>query len=146
MADQVLGSIVAVVVLAAVGTVVGVLVSKNNKSSSTGSSDATTSSSTSSSSGTNSSSSSTSSSDPSVFTKDTNLHKAFYGLAYTPEGSLPDTGCNSTLGRPPFQSAVSGYSDSMRQRVLSGMFRCVPLPCVPAATLADSCGPSLCHS
>lgn len=146
MADQVLGSIVAVIVLAAVGTVVGVLVSKNNKSSSTGSSDATTSSSNSSSSSTNSSSSSTSSSDPSVFTKDSNLRKAFYGLAYTPEGSLPDTGCNSTLGRSPFPSAVSGYSDHMRQRVSSGMFRCVPFPCIPAVTLPDGGGPSSCHS
>ncbi|KJA29923.1 glycoside hydrolase family 17 protein [Hypholoma sublateritium FD-334 SS-4] len=89
----VIGSIVAVVVLAAVGTAVGVLVSKSNKSSSTGSSDTTAASSTSNSSSTSSSSSN----DPSVFTKDNNLRKAFYGLAYTPEGSLPDTGCNSTL-------------------------------------------------
>lgn len=103
MAGQVLGSIVAIVVLAAVGTVVGVLVSKNNnKSSSTGSSDTSTSSSTSNSSSTSSSSGN----DPSVFTKDSNLRKAFYGLAYTPEGSLPDTGCNSTLGEPSFFKAL----------------------------------------
>ena len=35
--------------------------------------------------------------DPSVFPKDPNLHQAFYGIAYTPEGSqLPD--CGNSLG------------------------------------------------
>lgn len=38
-----------------------------------------------------------SSSDPSVFVMDSRLHKSFYGIAYTPEGSLPDYGCSSTL-------------------------------------------------
>ena len=36
--------------------------------------------------------------DPSVFQKDPNLHRSLYGLAYTPEGSLPDYGCNIRLG------------------------------------------------
>lgn len=38
------------------------------------------------------------SNDPSDFAKDSRLHKSFYGIAYTPEGSLPDYGCSSTLG------------------------------------------------
>jgi hypothetical protein len=38
------------------------------------------------------------SSDASNFTKDPNLHKAFYGMAYTPEGALTEFGCTNTLG------------------------------------------------
>ena len=37
--------------------------------------------------------------DPSQFTKDSNLHQSFYGIAYTPVGSqLPD--CGNSLGEP----------------------------------------------
>jgi hypothetical protein len=36
--------------------------------------------------------------DPSVFSKDPNFHQAFYGIAYSPEGSqLPN--CGSNLGQ-----------------------------------------------
>ncbi|KAF9478179.1 glycoside hydrolase family 17 protein [Pholiota conissans] len=98
----VIGSLVAIIVLAAIGTAVGVVVSKNHKStntsaasSSSGSSGSNGDSSTTSGGGSNSSS--TSSNDPSKFELDSRLHKAFYGLAYTPEGSLPDYGCSSTL-------------------------------------------------
>jgi len=35
--------------------------------------------------------------DPTKFTKDERFHQAFYGLAYTPEGSLPDYGCAISL-------------------------------------------------
>jgi len=35
--------------------------------------------------------------DPSIFSKDPNLHQAFYGIAYTPDGSqLPN--CGNSLG------------------------------------------------
>ncbi|KAF9528383.1 glycoside hydrolase family 17 protein [Crepidotus variabilis] len=35
--------------------------------------------------------------DASNFKADSRLHKAFYGMAYTPSGALPDYGCTSTL-------------------------------------------------
>ena len=38
--------------------------------------------------------------DPSKFTKDANLHQSFYGIAYTPTGSIvPECG-NSLCGLP----------------------------------------------
>ncbi|KAF8165474.1 glycoside hydrolase family 17 protein [Crassisporium funariophilum] len=92
----VIGSLIALIVLIAIGVTVGVVVSKNSseksgsggKSSSTGGS----------SNGTGTGGGTTSDpNDPSVFTKDPALHKAFYGLAYTPEGSLPDYGCSNSL-------------------------------------------------
>ncbi|KAF6759952.1 glycoside hydrolase family 17 protein [Ephemerocybe angulata] len=78
------GLVVAVVGIAIIGIVIGVVVSKNKNK--------------------NSSSSSSSSSivkqtdpnDPSTFVKDSRLHQSFYGLAYTPADSqLP--GCGNKL-------------------------------------------------
>ncbi|KAH6915034.1 glucan 1,3 beta-glucosidase [Coprinopsis sp. MPI-PUGE-AT-0042] len=91
----VIGSIVGLVVLIAIGVTVGVVVSKNNKSSSSSSS--------SSSSGDTKPGNSTNPgssvdlSDPSNFAKDDRLHKAFYGMAYTPHNALLDFGCANTL-------------------------------------------------
>lgn len=80
----VIGSIVGVIALIAIGVGVGVGVSQSNKSSGAAS---------------GSGSGPTAQTDPndaSTFTPDSNLKKAFYGIAYTPEGSLlPD--CGSTL-------------------------------------------------
>jgi hypothetical protein len=93
ISPKVIGSLVGLIVLIAIGVTVGVVVSKNSSkdkaTSSTGSSN---------SSSTGGGSNATNSNDPSVFTKDERLHRSFYGMAYTPEGSLPDYGCNSTLG------------------------------------------------
>ncbi|KAF8812314.1 glycoside hydrolase family 17 protein [Phlegmacium glaucopus] len=99
----VIGSIVGLLALIGIGVGVGVAVSKHNGvrtsggSSSSSSSSSSSGSSGSSGSGTPGSNSTSSSNDPSVFTKDSRLHKSFYGIAYTPEGSLPDYGCSSTL-------------------------------------------------
>ncbi|KAF8915330.1 glycoside hydrolase family 17 protein [Mucidula mucida] len=81
----VVGSVIAIVGLIAIGVGVGVSVSKNNKNNSSSSS---------SSSGSSSNGpEQTDPNDPSTFVPDSNLHKSFYGLAYTPEGSLlPDCG------------------------------------------------------
>ncbi|KAL1940239.1 hypothetical protein VTO73DRAFT_9191 [Trametes versicolor] len=80
----VIGSLVAVLGLVAIGVGVGVTVAKNHKST-----NASTSSSSSSSSVVNQ----TDANDPSTFELDTRLKKSFYGIAYTPEGSqLPDCG------------------------------------------------------
>ncbi|KAH9482792.1 putative glucan endo-1,3-beta-glucosidase btgC [Psilocybe cubensis] len=84
----IIASVVGFLVLVAAGIAVGVIVSNNNKEKSTG----TTNSGTGTKSGTNANSA-----DPSVFKKDSRLHRSLYGLAYTPEGSLPDYGCSSTL-------------------------------------------------
>ncbi|KAI0351693.1 glycoside hydrolase [Trametes cingulata] len=73
----VIGSIVALLGLVAIGVGVGVTVAKNHKSS--GSSSKT--------------SGSSSSGDPSSFTLDARLKKSFYGIAYTPYGSqYPECG------------------------------------------------------
>ncbi|KAF6762137.1 glycoside hydrolase family 17 protein [Ephemerocybe angulata] len=96
----IIGSVVGLLVLAAIGIAVGVTVSNNNKknASTSGSS-----SSSSSGSGGNSNTGSTTGgtksdpNDPSNFTKDPNLHQAFYGMAYTPEGALIEFGCTNTL-------------------------------------------------
>ena len=75
---KVLSSVIGLLALIGIGVGVGVAVSKHNSvKSSTGGA---------------------SSSSASLFSKDSRLHKSFYGIAYTPEGSLPDYGCSSTLG------------------------------------------------
>ena len=78
---KVLGSIIGLLALIGIGVGVGVAVSKHNSERKSSSS---------------STGGSTSSSGD--FQKDSRLHKSFYGIAYTPEGSLPDYGCSSTLG------------------------------------------------
>ncbi|KAJ2931762.1 hypothetical protein H1R20_g5495, partial [Candolleomyces eurysporus] len=92
----IIGCVVGVLVLAAIGTAVGVVVSKNNSNNKSSSS---SSSSSNSGKGSNSGNSSTggNSGDPSNFTKDPALHQAFYGMAYTPEGALIEFGCTNTL-------------------------------------------------
>ncbi|KAG5730946.1 putative glucan endo-1,3-beta-glucosidase btgC, partial [Termitomyces sp. T112] len=76
----VIGSLVGLAVLIIIGVVVGVLVSKHKSSSSD-------------SSNSNSSVKQTDPNDPSTFIKNPALHQAFYGIAYTPEGSqLPNCG------------------------------------------------------
>ncbi|TRM68150.1 glycoside hydrolase family 17 protein [Schizophyllum amplum] len=80
----VLGSVVALVVIVAlaVGLGVGLSRNKSSSSSSSGSSGAS-----------NPESDSSVGDDPSNFEKDDRLHQSFYGIAYTPEGSImPDCG------------------------------------------------------
>ncbi|KNZ77173.1 putative glucan endo-1,3-beta-glucosidase btgC, partial [Termitomyces sp. J132] len=90
----VLAVIIILLILLVVGVVVGVVVSKNKSQNS-----ATLSSSTSSSGGKSTTGQTTGitngSNDPSVFEKDPNLHKSFYGMAYTPEGSMMPNCSNS---------------------------------------------------
>ncbi|KAI0696290.1 glycoside hydrolase [Cerioporus squamosus] len=77
----VIGTLVGVVILAAIGIAVGVTVAKSHSSSSTksGSSSSTV--------------NQTDPNDPSTFQKDSRLVKSFYGIAYTPENSqYPDCG------------------------------------------------------
>ncbi|KAF5321222.1 hypothetical protein D9619_000496 [Psilocybe cf. subviscida] len=96
----IIGSIVGLVVLIAIGVTVGVVVSNKSKDSENKGSSSSSSGSTTSKGGSNSTSTTggpTKNGDPSDFVKDENLRRAFYGLAYTPEGSLPDWGCSSTL-------------------------------------------------
>lgn len=70
------GAVFAVIGLAIIGIVVGVVVSKGkNKGSSSGSSNR------------DGVIKQTDPNDPSTFVKDPSLHQAFYGMAYTPEGS-----------------------------------------------------------
>ncbi|KAG5648862.1 hypothetical protein DXG03_000211 [Asterophora parasitica] len=77
----VIGIVVLLVILIAGGVTAGILISNNNKSSSGGKSS------------TDKSTDKNASKDPSVFKKDPSLHKSFYGMAYTPEGSLlPECG------------------------------------------------------
>ncbi|EIN10059.1 glycoside hydrolase family 17 protein [Punctularia strigosozonata HHB-11173 SS5] len=78
-----IGLVLAVVGVVAIGVGVGVTVAKNHaKSSSSASSGSSV-------------VNQTDPNDPSTFTKDSRLKQAFYGLAYTPEGSqLPDCGNN----------------------------------------------------
>ncbi|KAF9464891.1 glycoside hydrolase family 17 protein [Collybia nuda] len=72
----VIGSVLALLVLIAGGVAAGIIVSNNNRNT-PGSS----------------SGKKSPSNDPSVFTKDPRLHKSFYGMAYTPEGSMfPECG------------------------------------------------------
>ncbi|KAG5342314.1 hypothetical protein C0989_003444 [Termitomyces sp. Mn162] len=91
---KVLAVIIILLILLVVGVVVGVVVSKNKSQNS-----ATLSSSTSSSGGKSTTGQATGitngSNDPSVFEKDPNLHKSFYGMAYTPEGSMMPNCSNS---------------------------------------------------
>ncbi|KAI0661806.1 glycoside hydrolase [Cubamyces menziesii] len=77
----VIGSLLAVLGLIAVGVGVGVTVSKNHKSTSSSSSSSS------------SAVEQTDPNDPSTFKLDTRLKKSFWGIAYTPEGSqYPDCG------------------------------------------------------
>ncbi|KAH9856667.1 glycoside hydrolase [Lenzites betulinus] len=87
----VIGSLVAVIGLIAIGVGVGVTVAKNHKSSSSSSS------STSSASSAVGVVNQTDANDPSTFVRDDRLVQSFYGIAYTPEGSqLPDCGNSLT--------------------------------------------------
>ncbi|TEB30061.1 glucan 1,3 beta-glucosidase [Coprinellus micaceus] len=94
------GGVLFLVILIAVGVSVGVVLSnrnkKNNSSSGSSSSNGDNSNGGNGGSGSNGTDSS-GSSDASNFTKDPNLHKAFYGMAYTPEGALTEFGCTNTL-------------------------------------------------
>ncbi|KAF8239690.1 glycoside hydrolase [Tricholoma matsutake] len=81
----VIGSLVALLGLIAIGVAVGVAVSRNNSKSSSSST----------SSG-NSAVPQTNPNDPSTFIKDPRLHQSFYGLAYTPAGSQLPT-CTNKL-------------------------------------------------
>jgi len=94
---KIIGSVVGLIVLIAIGVTVGVVVSKNNSKGNKSASSSGSGSSNSSSTGGGGGSNTTDPNDPSVFTKDERLHRSFYGMAYTPEGSLPDYGCNSSL-------------------------------------------------
>ncbi|KAF8076634.1 glycoside hydrolase family 17 protein [Lyophyllum atratum] len=81
----VIGSLIGLAILIAVGVAVGVTVSNNKNKDKAASS-----------SGGKSPTDKPISGDPSIFTKDAKLHKSFYGMAYTPEGSLlPE--CGNTL-------------------------------------------------
>jgi len=96
----VIGSLLALVGLIAVGVVVGVLVSKHNKNNndlSPGSNSGSGSGSGSNGSGSGSGPvTQTDPNDPSTFVKNPLLIKSFYGIAYTPEGAqLPE--CGATL-------------------------------------------------
>lgn len=96
--SQVIGSVLALVVLIVAGVVIGVEVSKHNSSNKSSSS----------SSGKKTSSGNyavgpygvvqqTDPNDPSTFIKDDRLKQSFYGMAYTPENSqLPN--CGNSLG------------------------------------------------
>ncbi|KAL1660130.1 glycoside hydrolase family 17 protein [Schizophyllum commune] len=82
----VIGSVVALVVIIALAVGLGVGLSRNSKSSSSGSKGGAT----------NPESSDSVGSDPSNFVKDDRLHQSFYGIAYTPEGSIMPN-CGATL-------------------------------------------------
>ncbi|KAG6880164.1 hypothetical protein C0992_004616 [Termitomyces sp. T32_za158] len=85
-------AIIIVLLLVVVGVVVGVIVSRNKHQDSATPPSPSSSSPDPLSGGT----STNSSNDPSVFEKDPKLHKSFYGMAYTPEGSmLPN--CSNSL-------------------------------------------------
>ncbi|GLB40327.1 putative glycosyl hydrolase 17 family protein [Lyophyllum shimeji] len=80
----VIGSIVALMGLIAIGVVVGIVVSKNAKKSNSNSGNSKPGS---------PAVNQTDPNDPSTFVKNPNLHQSLYGLAYTPQGSqLPDCG------------------------------------------------------
>ncbi|KAF9560495.1 glycoside hydrolase [Agrocybe pediades] len=84
----VIGSIIGIIAIIVIATVVGVVVSNSHKKGNSKNLSATNSSAS-----PNSSVQQTDPNDPSKFTLDPNLHKAFYGMAYTPVGSqLPDCG------------------------------------------------------
>jgi exo-beta-1,3-glucanase (GH17 family) len=81
----IIGGIVALVAIIAIGAGVGVSLSKKNTSSGTSSSKS------------GSTTKQTDPNDPSSFVKDPKLKQSFWGLAYTPEGSqLPNCGNNLT--------------------------------------------------
>jgi len=106
---QVIGSIVGIVAVIIIATVVGVVVTNNNKKSNKN----LNSGSTTSTANPNSSVQQTDPNDPSKFTLDKNLHKAFYGMAYTPVGSqLPDCG-NSLCEFVHIILEIAGSHDSL---------------------------------
>lgn len=91
--------VILLIIAAIVGVAVGVPLSKrNNHKNLSANSDANGNDSNNNSGGDNDKPPSTSNGpDPSVFPKDPNLQQAFYGIAYTPEGSqLPN--CGNSLG------------------------------------------------
>ncbi|KAF9076983.1 glycoside hydrolase family 17 protein [Rhodocollybia butyracea] len=91
----IVGSVIGLLGLIAIGVGVGVGVSKHNSSSTSSASSSSSSSGTTDSS-TNGTPPQTNPNDPSTFQKDPNLHRSFYGMAYTPAGSQVPT-CNNTL-------------------------------------------------
>lgn len=91
---QIMGSVIGLLGLIAIGVGVGVGVSKHNSTSTSSASSSTSSGTTDSS--TNGTPPQTNPNDPSTFQKDPNLHRSFYGMAYTPAGSQLPT-CNNTL-------------------------------------------------
>lgn len=95
----VIGSIIGLVVLIAIGVAVGVVVSNNNKDNKSGSSSGSSSGSTTGGGGstTGGGGKGGSSNDPSNFALDPALKKVFFGMAYTPEGALIEFGCKNTL-------------------------------------------------
>ncbi|KAG6903424.1 hypothetical protein C0995_005447 [Termitomyces sp. Mi166 len=82
-----LAAIIALLILVVVGVVVGVIVSRN-KSRTSSSGTSTT--------GQANGGTIGGSNDPGIFEKDPNLHKSFYGIAYTPEGSMMPN-CGNSL-------------------------------------------------
>lgn len=83
-------------VLIAGGVTAGIIVSNNNKKVSSGGKNG---------------------GDPSVFTKDVRLHKSFYGMAYTPEGSMfPECGNSLGIYLPCFTSDPSHSKGLYRKR------------------------------
>ena len=83
--SQVIGSVLTLAVLIAVGVALGVVLTKKNSSSSSSSSSS-------------SAPPGTNPSDPSNFQKNPALKQSFFGVAYTPIGAqLPD--CGVTLGK-----------------------------------------------
>ncbi|EEB92495.1 hypothetical protein MPER_08983, partial [Moniliophthora perniciosa FA553] len=91
----IIGSVVGVVAVIAIAVGVGVGVSQSNKNSSNSSSSSSSTTGAAGSSSNPGGPAQSDPNDPSTFVKDPNLHKAFYGMAYTPEGSqLPNCGNN----------------------------------------------------
>jgi len=125
----VIGSIVGLIVLIAIGVTVGIVVSKNNSKGNKSASSSGSGSSNSSSTG-GGGSNTTDPNDPSVFTKDERFHRSFYGMAYTPEGSLPDYGCSSSL------SAVIKDIQILSQ--LTGRIRLYGADCNQTALVLDA--------
>jgi hypothetical protein len=78
---KVIGIIIAVIIIVVIAVVIGIVVGRQNSKKKSTDKNAVA-------------------GDPSVFSKDSNLHQSFYGLAYTPAGSqLPD--CGNNLGQSP---------------------------------------------
>lgn len=115
--------------LIAIGVAVGVVVTKNNSSNNAGGTKSSSSSGGNSTSGGSSTSGGTSTkggNDPSNFTKDPNLHKSFYGMAYTPEGALVEFGCTNTLGSYFLLIPSTSFIDAF----LAGVIKDIQVPAV----------------